>query len=450
MVWVSTPRLRHLGINIIMMREIAQNPDDREKITSDFLGFRIIYCALIMALAPIVAAFIPQYSTIIIFGVAIAALAQLILLINQIFVSILQVSLELDRAVFAEVVNRALTLGLVVYGTQIHTTLEGFFYYVLWVTAAAAVVNAIISYWFARRKWRIGITFNWQRMKSIFYLVLPMGVVSFLGMVHFKSDTILLSLYKPEYDVGIYGYAYKIGEIMFSIPMMFIGIVFPRMSALLKQNKAEFLGFNQKIFEVLMVGTLPFIGGVYVLAPYLTTILSRQSVTDGVIAGGVLRILCFAMVAWFFNAHFQHILLAGQSYKGLIRNSIIVVTINVILNMLFIPLYSYHAAATITVTTELIMLVLTAVYVAGTTGFVPKLKGFVPVAIGTAGMVTFIHWGLTNTGLSPVTFAATSLTGQLLILTTMGLVGVVIYGLILLLWGKSSPIHGMAHLLRKK
>ncbi len=442
--------LADLGINIVMMREIAQNMERKEEITGEFLGFRILYSLAIMALAPLIGMLIPQYSTLVVHGILIAALAQFILLINQTFVSVLQVSLQLDRAVFAEIVNRAVTFGLVLVAARMTATVTDFFYAVLWITVIAALVNAVISFFFARKKWLVRPRFTPTRWKQILWLVAPMGLFSFLGMVHFKSDTLILSLLKPAYDVGIYGYAYKMAEIMFSIPMMFIGIVFPRMSALYKEDKKEFLVFNQKIFNVLLFVTLPFIMGIYLLAPYLTTLLSRQSVQDGLIAGQVLQILTIAMLAWFFGALYQHILLAGTSYTGLIRNLSIAVVLNLILNFIFIPLYSYFAAGTITVVTEFIMLILTAWYVTKTTGFKPKLEGFAPIVVATLGMGAIVI-GLERLFHMPVVqFATAQRIWQLLFLFAVGALGAASYAAILALWGNNSPLFNFVGALRKK
>lgn len=442
--------LADLGINLVMMREIAQNPDKKIAITSNFLGFRFFYSLVIMALAPVIAFLIPQYGPYVRYGVGIAALAQFILLMNQTFVSVLQVSLKLDRAVFAEIINRAVTLGLVIAGAVYIKDMAQFFYFVLWVTVIASLVNAAISYFFANKEWSVLPKFNPSEWQKILVIVLPMGVFSFLSMVHFKSDTIILSLLKPAYDVGIYGYAYKIGEIMFSIPMMFIGIVFPQMSALYKNNKQEFLDFTQKVFDVLLFVTFPFVVGVYLLAPYFTTLLSRQSLQDGLIAGEVLKILSLAMVVWFFGALYQHILLAGTSYKGLIRNITIAVVVNIALNLLFIPLYSYFAAAIITVVSEIIMLILTLVYVYQSTGFMARLRGLIPVLVGTVGMAICINGAMLLLGQSVIQFAEDSRLMQLIILMIYGIVGVVSYGAILALWGKTSPLYSFYGMLRKQ
>ncbi len=443
--------LADLGINMVMMREVAQNPDQRERITGSFLGFRLVFSVLVMALAPVVALLVPQYNTLVVFGVVIAALAQFLLLINQTFVSVLQVSLRLDRAVLAEVVNRLLTLLFVVIGAHYYATnVAFFFYYVLWVTVGAAGANMAISYFFARKEWSFRPSYHTSEWRKILLLVAPMGLFSFLSMVHFKSDTIILSLLKPAYDVGIYGYAYKISEIMFSIPMMFIGIVFPTMSVLIKGNRAEFQEFCQKIFSVLLFISIPFIAAVYLLAPYLTTLLSRQSVTDGLIAGRVLQVLSLAMIAWFFGALFQHILLADTEYKGLTRNVALAAAINIGLNFIFIPRYSYFAASTVTVITEAIMLLLTVFYVRKQTGFMPRFQSLFPISLAAIGMYGAVALCLHGLFSDVTSFASAPRITQMGGLFVLSLVGVVVYIGLLSLWGKSSPVHTFLQMLRKR
>src|SRR5579871_2502395 len=42
------------GISVVLVRELTQNPDRQQEITSDFLGFRLIYGLGILALAPLI------------------------------------------------------------------------------------------------------------------------------------------------------------------------------------------------------------------------------------------------------------------------------------------------------------------------------------------------------------------------------------------------------------
>lgn len=415
--------LADLGVNLILVRDIAQNEAERVRITGEFFGFRLTFSLIIMALAPLVAALIPQYGELIVKGVVIAVITQFLLLINQLFISLLQTQLLLDRGVLAELVNRLVTLTLIV--TVIHRGLTGddFFYAILYISLIGAVVNTAITYLFARRLWPITLHLNPATWKRTLLVVAPIGAFTFLGMVHFKADTIILSLLKPPHDVGVYGYAYKIGEILFTFPTMFMGAVFPRLSQLLHSDRAKFNQFAQTSFDVLLIGTIPFLSFVFIMAKYFTLLLSRGSYSDGIQAGYSLEILTVAMMAWFIGTFFIHLLIIANGYRGLIRNLSLAVVVNIGLNLYFIPRYSYLGAATTTVLTEALMLGLTVAYTNNFIQFSPKLRYLLPTLISTAVMVAAIQLTLHLPLANDLVFAQASRICQMAIISLVGLVG---------------------------
>lgn len=439
--------LAELGFNTVMVREIAQNWHERVRLTGEFFGLRILFSLIVLGLSVPIALLVPQYRGLVATGVGIVAMTQFFLLTNQIFVNILQLNLRMDKAVIGETVNRLVTLGLYVVASWYTQDIQSFFYAVLWITSFAAVVNLVVSYIFAARCWPIRPIVSFSRWRELMVLIWPMTVFSFLGVIHFKADTIILSLIKTPYEVGIYGYAYKIIEIMFTIPLMFLGVVFPRLSTLVVSDEPGFRDLAQKTFEVLLLGTIPFIAGIYVLAPYLTVLLSRQSLEDGLLAGNALQILSIALFAWFFGALYQHMLLATKHYSGLIRNVALVAVANIVLNIVFIPIYGYIAAAVITVITEGSMLVLSVLYAYQTLQFKAKLRGWLPVLCATVVMGLVVGW--CQTVFPNITdFSQARRLVQLGELALFAIIGVVTYALVLLLWGKSSPLWKSLELLK--
>lgn len=421
-----------LGANVIMVRDIAQNPDRREQITREFIGFRFSFSLVIMLLAPIVAQFIPQYSELIIKGSIIVTIAQFILLLNQSLVSVLQTQLMLDKAVLAEIANRITTLLLVLAIIRAGISGDDFFYAVLYATLAGSGVNLLISFLFARRLWTISPTISFAAWQKTLSLIAPIGLFTFLGMVHFKADTILLSLFKTPLDVGIYGYAYKIAEILFTFPIMFLGTVVPRLSQLFVTNRAKFNHFSQLALDVLLVGTVPFLAFVFIGSRYFTLLLSRSSVSDGIIAGQVLQILCLAMIVWFIGNLFINILIIANDYRGLIRNLVIAVALNIGLNAYFIPHHSYYGAAIVTVITEFVMFGLTLAYTARNVKFIPRWNLILPVGMATSGMLVCLWWIQRLPFFTTDVFVSQSRMGQMLVISLFAFIAMVSFGLILL------------------
>jgi len=419
--------LSDLGANLVMVRDIAQNEDDRVNITAEFLGFRITFSLIIMLLAPFIAMLVPQYGELIIKGTIIAAGVQFLLLINQLFVSMLQTQLMLDRGVFAEMLNRVVTLSLVVLAVRFNYQGIAFFYAVLYATLAGAAVNLLTTFAFARKLWPVKIKISLQAWQKTLITIAPIGLFTFLGMVHFKADTIILSLMKTPYDVGVYGYAYKIGEILFAFPTMFMGAVFPRLSQLLVTDKAKFYKFAQVSFDALLIGAIPFLTFVFLSAKYFTVLLSRNSFTDGLLAGNTLQILTFAMLSWFLATFFIHVLIMANDYNGLIRNLTIAVIFNIILNLILIPKFSYYGAAVTTGVTELLMIALTVRYTKQKLNFLPRLNYFFPIIIATLvmGLAILLITALPSSQLA--IFAQESRTNQMALIAGLGLISGLVF-----------------------
>jgi O-antigen/teichoic acid export membrane protein len=420
-----------LGANLVMVRDVAQKDDEKERVTGEFLGFRLTFSLIIMAMAPFVAMLIPQYNSLIVWGVAIASAGQFVLLVNQLFVSVLQVRLKMDKASLAELINRLVTLAGAIVLTRLAFTQHKFFFGLFFVTLIGSLVNAYISYYYAQKEWRIRPHFSLPKLKSTLVIILPMGIFSFLSLVHFKADTIILSLVKSQQDVGIYGYAYKIGEIIFTFPVMFVGTVFPKLSEVLAQDKEKFYKLCQSVLNALIIGSIPFLLLIFMMAPELTLILARKEVADGLLAGISLRILTGAFVFWFIGTLFIHIMIAASAYGNLIRNLGWAVVVNIGLNLVLIPRYSYYGAASVTLITEFIMFFLTLSVMRKTVGFKPVFGLVWPVGAASAVMGLII-WQIIRLPLFSVdSYIALSRITQVGLILGIGLLGAAIYGAIL-------------------
>lgn len=419
--------LSDLGANLLMVRDISQNEVERERITGEYFGFRLTVGLVILALAPIIASLVPQYDDLIVKGAIIATITQFILLVNQMFISMLQTQLLLDRAVLAELINRAITLALLFYVISLNLSGPQFFFAVLYVTLIGSVANLLVTFSFARRLWPVRPRISLDSWRRMMVLIAPMGIFSFLGMVHFKADTILLSLLKTPTEVGIYGYAYKIGEILFTFPTMFMGAIFPRLSQLLTGDRPAFLRFAQTAFDAILIGSVPFLTFVFIGANYFTLLLSRTSVEDGLMAGTVLQILTVAMIGWFIGTYFIHVLIMANDYKGLIRNLALAVVVNVVLNLVLIPRYSVIGAAWATVITELLMLLLTARYTSSNIGLVPRLGYLGKVLLATAVMAIGLWFIIQLPGADYALFATDSRLYQMTFISLLALSGAAIF-----------------------
>ena len=101
----------------------------------------LVSIILFLALAPIIAIFLPYDSTIKI-GILIAAASFLFPALSQIIIGLLQKKLRMDKAVIAETASRLILVAGIYFSIKLEQGLNG----ILWVTVISAAVNFLISY----------------------------------------------------------------------------------------------------------------------------------------------------------------------------------------------------------------------------------------------------------------------------------------------------------------
>jgi O-antigen/teichoic acid export membrane protein len=372
-----------MGLNLLYLRELSRKPEQANEITAKYLGFRIMTATVVLfGLTPLIALAVPVYSAFL-SSIMLLAVGQFFLTLNQMCVTVVQARLQMDRAMLSDFIGRVAILAGTVYAVA-QAPAENRLLVAIGVVVIGNLVNLLVNLWLIRKMVRFWPTFAWREWPSIFVSVLPMGAMAVLGMIHFKADSVLLTLYRPEIEVGIYGNAYKILEILITLPAMFVGGLFPEMNQLIKQGGAALQPLLQKAFDLLIFAAIPVVTGLVLVAPQLIAILTRNHVAE---SAQSLQILAFAMVPLFLGTLMAHALLAVEKQKALSIVELVAVVGNIALNMYLIPRYSYFGAASATVATELLTTAITIWMVVRIVGFLPKMRTLWPALTGALAMV---------------------------------------------------------------
>jgi O-antigen/teichoic acid export membrane protein len=102
-------------------------------------------------------------------------------------------------------------------------------------------------------------------------------------------------------------------------------------------------------------------------------------------AAGVLQILAFYPLLAFVDGLLWRILIASHHERTLLLIGVSILTLNIALNLVFIPMYGYRAAAITSIGSEAFSLALGVIAVRRRVGFLPQLD-YLP-AVVFAGLV---------------------------------------------------------------
>lgn len=368
-----------MGISLVVTNEIGKKNLNINKFLSNAFSLRIFTSAAILGLGAL-AGFLMPYPALVKQAIAVDCFAFFLLSFRHVFDGLFFRELKTLKLVLAEILGRLLTLGLVLWSVwKVKGLLN-----IVWAVAWGNLVQSLLVYLFTLPYAKIRFEANFKVWKYIFHRSWPLALSMVFNLIYFKFDTIILSLLKPEADVGIYGAAYKILELLIAFPILFCSLVLPQFALHRNSDPARFQRIFQKSFDFLIVGTVPLAICIFFFAPQMIHIISGPDFDPSI---KVLQILSIAIGIIFLAALPSHLIVALDQQKKMIWGYLVGAIFAVSLDLILIPLFSYVGAAVTTVLVELLILIW-SFYLVRKSYHLPWKKGILGRSI-MAGAVLF-------------------------------------------------------------
>jgi len=249
--------------------------------------------------------------------------------------------------------------GYLAMGTQTLTTILGIL--VLYIgfgltgigiafVFASLISTIIIGLVVIKRVCRISAGFNWQNALKILYDAAPLAGAAILATIYYKADFIMLSYFKGDKAVGYYNSAYALINGLLLVSTSLRATLLPRMAGYFvsdqeKLDRLYHIGFKYMLY----IGLSAAIGAV-ILAEPIFQLVYPQAYQPGAAA---LKILIWALALMFVNTLQGAHLIARDYKKQLMCITGLGAILNIGLNLILIPKYSFTGAALATVITEL-------------------------------------------------------------------------------------------------
>ena len=224
------------------------------------------------------------------------------------------------------------------------------------ITVFAGVGSNILNYIHAKSFCKIKFVrdTNWKyHLKPI--LVIFASAVAIT--LYISSDTTILGLLKDNYAVGIYGVAVKIYTIVSGLISGLLVVTIPRLAMLIgKRRVKEYSHVLQEVINSVSILGLPAAVGLVMLSKEVILIIAGKKYLDGTLS---LQIITWALIFSNYSTIFnQCVLIPLKRESKTLRNTVITGLVNVGLNFIFIPLWSYDGTALSTVIAEFMVMVM--------------------------------------------------------------------------------------------
>lgn len=359
--------LGDLGLTLITAQLISQKNANEEKILNNLFTLRLVSALIFLGLGPLTVFFFP-YGDAITTGVMIAALSYVFIALNQVFTGLFQKHLRMDKVSIAEVAGRVILLAGIFLVYRMDYGLNG----ILLATVIASAINFLIHFYFSRGLARFRFEIDRAVWKEILIKSWPLALTITFNLLYLKTDTIILSLVKSLDEVGVYGAAYKVIEVLVTLPFLFSGIILPILVLARSDNdKDKFGRVMQKSINVMAIFTFPMVFGTWLVSSDVMVLIASR---EFLASGPILNILIIAAGAIFLGNVFSHAVIAVDRQKKMIPAYIFTAITSIIGYLIFIPRYSYIGAAWVTVYSEIVIGIFSIYMVYKFSRFFPSLK----------------------------------------------------------------------------
>ncbi|MDD4332662.1 MAG: flippase [Patescibacteria group bacterium] len=353
------------GLTLVTVQMISRPGINKNKILNNLFSLRLVSALFLLCLAPLAVMFFP-YEPIVKLAVLLTIISFLFVALNQILVGLFQRELRMDKISIAEIVSRVfLLVGVIVVAKEDYGLIG-----VIGANVLAAMINFVLHFVFSRPYARIRLEFDFTLWREIFRKSWPLAITIALNLIYLRADTLILSIFKSEAEVGLYGAAYKVIDVLTAIPFMFAGLVLPILTiSWTEKNKEYFKKVLLKSFDLMAILAIPMAVGAQFTSREIMSVVAGA---DFAASGTILQILIAAVVFIFLACMFSHAIIAIDKQKKLIGAYLFVSLTSLALYFILIPRYSYYGAAAVTIYSELTIAVFVVYYVWKYAGILPN------------------------------------------------------------------------------
>ncbi len=354
------------GLSLTTVQMISDEKQDEPRLLKNILTLRVISSFLFIGLAPLVVLFFP-YPPEVKMGVLATSFSFYFITIIQVLTGVFQKKLKMFEVTIAEVLGRLVLVIL----TAVIALLGGSLFYILLTISFGSLVNLIVVFYYARKYIEFGWAFDFDIWKAVAKRSWPIALSIGFNLIYLKMDTIILSLVRPQADVGLYGATYRVVDILTMMPAVYMGIVLPHLTNhFLQKNLTEMKKLMQLAFDSLMLFAVPIVFGTFLVAQKVMVFVAGR---DFAMSGEILKVLILASGAIFVTSLFGYAVLAVHKQRQMMWGYLTTSIITLIGYFIFIPKFGFWGAAWMTVFSEVVIMVWTFVVVYRETKFIPSL-----------------------------------------------------------------------------
>lgn len=377
--------LSDLGLSVLITREMSRNYSLAGKYIGNVLVIKIILTVLTLGFTAVVVnpLVYPFQTTIVVYFIT---LATILASFKNVFYSIFQVLQKMEYITIGNIIYSVLLLAgtIIAINRNLEITLFASVYFL------ASLISLGYSIYICSGKFVIPkIEFDLPFWKNLLKESIPFWMTSVFVVIYFKMDMVMLSMVKGDEAVGWYAAAYRLIDGLSFIPAVLMTVMFPIFSSCYVDSKASLELAFEKSLKFLTIVAIPIGVGTTILADEIIMIFYGSEYMPSATA---LKILIWANVLCFIDWTPSTLLNSTNRQRPFMVFTFIGAILNLVLNYILIPSWSYQGAGIATVITELVVGLLMLSYIQKTHNLLALLIDVISRSLISAVVMGIFVW----------------------------------------------------------
>ncbi len=367
-----------LGVSRYSLLESSRDKDKLSYLLGNGLLIEVVLSLILYVVMAVIINII-GYSSIVVQLFVILAIAELLFESKKIYQSTLQSLTKFHLISWQQIIYSLLFFLLVVVTLVFKPEIKIVAYAQLFASAVLFFVYLIFVFRYIRPVFQINKIPGILKKSWIFC------VSSVFFIIYFQIGIVLLSIFKSEFDVGLFSATYRLIVAFYMIPQIVYQVALPFIYKFSLTDKEKFSRISHTIQKYLLALAVPLTIFFWLGAEEIIRLVYGKEYMPAI---SIMQIMGFIVIVRFFTyASAESITAINKQH---IRATIEGITagVNVILNLILIPKYSYTGSAIATLISELVLGMLFYLYIENyfKEGLFRSLKHFLPTLISGAVM----------------------------------------------------------------
>ena len=325
-----------------------------KKYFHNFLAFEVLAAVLLYGLLLLIA-FFRHYDPLVFKAVAVTGLGMVANALCYPFLSVMSAKQDLKKVAVINFFNSLVNISIIFLAVW----LKKYIVFLASIQVIFGILDLILYRVFITKHlpkaevFRAFEDFDFSIIKNILKSAWPFALLVGFSAIYNRIDVIIITRLLDYPQTGLYTAAYKFFDLLNFFPASVSHVLFPVLAGLMIQLKiSEVRAVLEKYLRLMIAVALPLAMGGTILSKQLILLMTNGDIRY-LQSAPVLAILIWAIAILFIYIPVNSLIISQLTKKAMVVTGTNVL-INIIGNIIFIPIYGIKAAAIMTVISEAI------------------------------------------------------------------------------------------------